>query len=149
MTRHNNVSWVLEDFFEKQRQSRVVVEDSWTISSTMIGFRFILSCWFVLPERYNAVSAQLLRVGKASQMNHLDPIWNHVLPVSASADERAWAIPMFWHIHKAGGTTVHDILASCLNLTVAAEVGVLNGHDLDQVREDSFRDDDGNRDIRV
>jgi hypothetical protein len=100
----------------------------------MTLFRFILSCWVILPGRYNVVGAQFLRIAKDSRNDALDPIWNHILPVLASSNDRAHATPMFWHIHKAGGTTVHDILASCLNLTVAAEVGVRNGHDTDQVR---------------
>jgi hypothetical protein len=41
------------------------------------------------------------------------------------------ATPVFWHVPKAGGTTVSDLLASCLQLTVAAEVGILGGHDMD------------------
>jgi hypothetical protein len=41
------------------------------------------------------------------------------------------ATPVFWHVPKAGGTTVHDLVAQCLNLTVAAELGVLGGHKKD------------------
>ena len=36
--------------------------------------------------------------------------------------------PFFWHIPKAGGTTVHQFAASCLRLCVASNIGVLFGH---------------------
>jgi hypothetical protein len=36
--------------------------------------------------------------------------------------------PFFWHIPKAGGTTVHQFVASCLRLRVASNVGTLFGH---------------------
>lgn len=36
--------------------------------------------------------------------------------------------PVFWHVHKAGGTTVVDIFSTCFGFVVAAEVGVLEGH---------------------
>ena len=61
-----------------------------------------------------------------------NPVWNNVVDVASSLDPNN-ATPLFWHIHKAGGTSLHDFLSSCLNLTLAAEVGVLGGHELDQV----------------
>jgi len=57
---------------------------------------------------------------------------NHLLDVTTRFEERQHATPFFWHIHKAGGTALHDYLSSCLNMTVASEVGVLEGHDQDQ-----------------
>jgi len=44
---------------------------------------------------------------------------------------RRKATPVFWHVPKAGGTTVHDLVADCLHYIVAAEVGILGGHDDD------------------
>lgn len=60
-------------------------------------------------------------------------MWDNVLDVASPEREREDATPLFWHIHKAGGTTLHDLLSSCLDLTIAAEVGVLTGHQDDQV----------------
>ena len=36
--------------------------------------------------------------------------------------------PLFWHIPKAGGTTVHQFAASCLRLSVASNIGIMFGH---------------------
>ena len=66
----------------------------------------------------------------------INPVWNNLLDVASPERYRQVATPLFWHIHKAGGTTLHDFLSSCLNLTLAAEVGVLSGHHDDQVRKD-------------
>lgn len=63
-----------------------------------------------------------------------NPVWDNLLNVASPARDRQVATPLFWHIHKAGGTTLHDFLSSCLNLTLAAEVGVLGGHQDDQVQ---------------
>jgi hypothetical protein len=60
-------------------------------------------------------------------------VWDNLLDVASPERDRQDATPLFWHIHKAGGTTLHDFLSSCLNLTVAAEVGVLSRHQDDQV----------------
>jgi hypothetical protein len=39
--------------------------------------------------------------------------------------------PLFFHIPKAGGTTMQDLTAFCLHLVTASEVGVTHGHDHD------------------
>lgn len=39
--------------------------------------------------------------------------------------------PIYWHIYKAGGTSVKAVLTFCLDLTAASEMGVLKGHDQD------------------
>lgn len=75
--------------------------------------------------------------GQRRQLRHEDggptnPIWNHLLDVNSAEQDRQHATPLFWHIHKAGGTTLHDYFGSCLNLTIAAEVGI-KGHEHDQV----------------
>jgi hypothetical protein len=51
--------------------------------------------------------------------------------VDVGARYHANTTPVFWHVPKAGGTTVSDLLASCLQLTIAAEVGILDGHLMD------------------
>jgi len=43
-------------------------------------------------------------------------------------NEKSKPVPLFWHIPKAGGTTVHDFTAGCLKLTVASNVGTAFGH---------------------
>ena len=43
-------------------------------------------------------------------------------------------IPVFWHVPKAGGSTIKDIVGACHGLTIANEDGVLDGHALDTVR---------------
>jgi len=40
--------------------------------------------------------------------------------------------PVFWHIHKSGGTTLKNFASVCLNLTLASEVGIREGHINDQ-----------------
>mmetsp|Transcript_25301 Transcript_25301/g.42040 ORF Transcript_25301/g.42040 Transcript_25301/m.42040 type:complete len:326 (+) Transcript_25301:45-1022(+) len=39
--------------------------------------------------------------------------------------------PLFFHIPKAGGTTIHDLTAFCLRLVTASEVGITQGHEHD------------------
>jgi hypothetical protein len=95
----------------------------------------IALCLLVLPCRVQGIYIHLLRLVKSSDDDSLDPIWRNILPLSASSEERNIATPMFWHIHKSGGTTVHDVLGSCLNLTVASHIGIDNGHESDQVRK--------------
>ena len=40
-------------------------------------------------------------------------------------------IPLFWHIPKAGGSSVKDNIGSCHRFTMATEHGVTDGHDQD------------------
>jgi hypothetical protein len=58
---------------------------------------------------------------------------DHLLDVSAPEKDRETATPFFFHIHKTAGSTLHDYFGFCLNLTVAAEVGITGGHDTDTV----------------
>lgn len=67
------------------------------------------------------------------QQGPKNPVWSHLLDVQSPEHNRQYATPLLWHIHKAGGTTLHDYFGSCLNLTIAAEVGI-KGHEMDQVR---------------
>jgi len=39
--------------------------------------------------------------------------------------------PFFWHIPRSGGVVVKTMLSHCLRMTLAAEVGELEGHDKD------------------
>ena len=41
-------------------------------------------------------------------------------------------VPIFWHIPKAGGSTVKDVIGSCHRHTMATEFGVTDGHDQDK-----------------
>jgi hypothetical protein len=96
---------------------------------------FSAFCCVLLTCRVQAAYFQTLQARISSEDDRLDPIWKNILPLSTTSVERNLATPMFWHIHKSGGTTVHDVLGSCLNLTVASHIGVDNGHDSDQVRQ--------------
>jgi hypothetical protein len=40
-------------------------------------------------------------------------------------------IPMYFHIPKAGGSTVKDIIGSCFRMVMASEFGVTDGHNTD------------------
>jgi hypothetical protein len=40
-------------------------------------------------------------------------------------------IPIYFHIPKAGGSTVKDVIGSCLRMVMASEFGVTDGHDKD------------------
>ena len=42
--------------------------------------------------------------------------------------------PYFWHIPRSGGVIVKTLMSHCLKMTLAAEVGELEGHDQDEVR---------------
>ena len=41
--------------------------------------------------------------------------------------------PLFWHVHKAGGTTVKVLVTECLDMTVASEIGRIRNHHEDPV----------------
>jgi len=49
------------------------------------------------------------------------------LPVVRGRD-----LPFYWHIPRTGGTTMNDILGSCLKLNLATDAGGRNGHDHDE-----------------
>lgn len=40
-------------------------------------------------------------------------------------------VPVFWHVPKAGGSTIKDIVGACHGRTITNENGVLYGHDED------------------
>ena len=42
-------------------------------------------------------------------------------------------VPIFWHIPKAGGSTIKDIVGTCHSRVIANENGVLDGHGTDAV----------------
>lgn len=41
------------------------------------------------------------------------------------------SIPIYWHIPKAGGSTVKDTIGACHRLVMATEFGITDGHDQD------------------
>mmetsp|Transcript_66081 Transcript_66081/g.97877 ORF Transcript_66081/g.97877 Transcript_66081/m.97877 type:complete len:190 (+) Transcript_66081:1421-1990(+) len=47
-------------------------------------------------------------------------------------------IPFFWHIPRAGGATMNDVLGSCLQLTLASDAGGRDGHDKDKALDLRF-----------
>jgi len=42
--------------------------------------------------------------------------------------------PLYWHIPRSGGTMMKTILGTCLGKIMVSEIGILDGHDQDQVR---------------
>ena len=46
--------------------------------------------------------------------------------------------PVFWHIPKAGGSTVKDIIGTCHRFTMASEYGIVEGHENDPVCKPFF-----------
>lgn len=40
-------------------------------------------------------------------------------------------IPIYFHVPKAGGSTIKDVVGSCLRMVMASEFGVTDGHDRD------------------
>ena len=73
----------------------------------------------------------LLRRRELDETTELSPILdeNVIVAVGDKIDDTVTAL--FYHIPKAGGTTIHDLTAHCLGLTLACEVGVGRGHDRD------------------
>ena len=78
------------------------------------------------------IDSQLDKLFGYQKQGPQNPVWDNLLDVASPERDRQNATPLFWHIHKAGGTTLHDFFSDCLNLTIAAEVGILDGHDMDK-----------------
>jgi hypothetical protein len=43
-------------------------------------------------------------------------------------------IPVFWHVPKAGGSTIKDIIGTCHRKILASESGIAEGHGVEDVR---------------
>jgi hypothetical protein len=57
-----------------------------------------------------------------TELNHFRDSWS---PFSSKD------IPIYFHVPKAGGSTVKDVVGSCLRMVMASEFGVTDGHDKD------------------
>jgi len=77
----------------------------------------------VPPEAPPAVAAPTATIDEPDVDGFKDA-WD--LPVNKETDT-----PVFWHIPKAGGSTVKDIIGTCHRFTMASEAGVAEGHDQD------------------
>uniref|UniRef100_A0A7S2H5V4 Sulfotransferase domain-containing protein n=1 Tax=Helicotheca tamesis TaxID=374047 RepID=A0A7S2H5V4_9STRA len=55
-------------------------------------------------------------------LSHYQDSWEPLQPLDN---------PVFWHIPKAGGSTVKDIIGTCHRFVMATEFGVTDGHDQD------------------
>jgi hypothetical protein len=62
----------------------------------------------------------------------LPEIFNVFSDVDEIPFEKASNLPFFWHVPRTGGGTMNDILADCLQLTVASNAGVWEGHGHDE-----------------
>lgn len=56
------------------------------------------------------------------ELNHFRDSWSPYSPKD---------VPIYFHIPKAGGSTVKDVIGSCLRMVMASEFGVTDGHDKD------------------
>lgn len=63
----------------------------------------------------------------------LSPILEaHLAPLH---DAQKTDVPFFWHIPKSAGTTIHLLVADCMNMVIAAEVGrVDHSHSLEIIQ---------------
>ena len=66
--------------------------------------------------------AQLVEQFPLAELNHFR---DSSIPYSETD------IPIYFHIPKAGGSTVKDVVGSCLRMVMASEFGVSDGHDTD------------------
>jgi hypothetical protein len=57
-----------------------------------------------------------------TELNHFRDSWGPYNPKD---------VPIYFHIPKAGGSTVKDVVGSCLRMVMASEFGVTDGHDKD------------------
>lgn len=79
------------------------------------------------PEPTAATVPSTNFVGTSVSMRDLSGYKNTLDPVEDSD------IPVFWHIPKAGGSTMKDIMGACYRLILASEAGILEGHADDTV----------------
>jgi hypothetical protein len=47
-------------------------------------------------------------------------------------------VPLFWHLPRSGGSTVKEVLAKCLGITMASETGARDGHAEDHYLQTLF-----------
>ena len=100
------------------------------------------------PQKGLSMSDAADKLGVASdKLSDIDPrpqqsLTNDIIPArfSVFADLKTQYVkgrdtPFFWHIPRSGGVIVKTMLSHCLRQTLAAEVGEMNGHADDPVRE--------------
>ena len=100
------------------------------------------------PQKGLSMSDAADKLGVASdKLSDIDPrpqqsLTNDIIPArfSVFADLKTPYVkgrdtPFFWHIPRSGGVIVKTMLSHCLRQTLAAEVGEMNGHADDPVRE--------------
>jgi hypothetical protein len=66
--------------------------------------------------------------GTSIPMKNLDGYKDTLDPVEHSAE-----IPVFWHIPKASGSAVKNIMGACFRLVLASAAGITEGHAADTV----------------
>lgn len=87
-------------------------------------------------------SARSLLVESGKQFASIELNQDVVIDVGDPFDKNT-TTPLFFHVPKAGGTTVQDITARCLGLVVASEVGARYGHAEDRSIRTFTLEDDG------
>mmetsp|Transcript_2948 Transcript_2948/g.3460 ORF Transcript_2948/g.3460 Transcript_2948/m.3460 type:complete len:604 (-) Transcript_2948:95-1906(-) len=87
----------------------------------------------LIPQTTNSVAQQIPTspegINDLSKITVNVPILNGYKDTSAPWNELD--VPVFWHIPKAGGSTIKDIMGTCHRLCMAAESGIYENHDKD------------------
>ncbi len=98
----------------------------------------------IQPTHGLSIADALNKLG-TDKLSEIDPrpqqlLSNDIIPprFRAFADVKtAYVVgrdtPFFWHIPRSGGVVVKTMLSHCLNQTLAAEVGEMDGHQSDSV----------------
>ena len=98
-----------------------------------------------IQQKQGLSMADALDKLNTDKLNDIDPrpqqlLSNDIIPprFHAFADVKtAYVVgrdtPFFWHIPRSGGVVVKTMLSHCLNQTLAAEVGEMDGHQNDSV----------------
>jgi len=71
------------------------------------------------PEAQSASTAQAPLLTDPGDLSGYKDAWD---------PHEATDTPVFWHVPKAGGSTVKDIMGTCHRMTMASEAGIADGH---------------------
>jgi hypothetical protein len=72
-----------------------------------------------------AMRASKIKVDTSHEGMLLPPIFDNFAEVT---DVSSSTVPFFWHVPRAAGATINDILSICHQLRVATNIGIQRGH---------------------
>jgi len=75
------------------------------------------------------IRASKIKVDTSHEGMLLPPIFDNFAEVT---DISAGTVPFFWHVPRAAGATINDILSICHRLRVATNIGIQRGHQADE-----------------